>query len=69
MSAASGGPDCFRCRSFYVTHDAAQPHGCRTFGFKSVRLPALEVRLTTGRDCPAYEPREQERPEPRRPKK
>ena len=46
-----------RCRSFYVTYDTARPHGCRAFGFKSARLPSLEVRLTTGEECRAFERR------------
>jgi len=50
-------PDCNRCRAFFVTHDAAHPYGCRTFGFRSMRLPRDEVRLSSGRECGAFEPR------------
>ncbi len=48
-------PDCYRCRAFFVTHDAQLPYGCRTFGFKSQRLPRDEVRLSTGQECAAFE--------------
>lgn len=48
-------PDCFRCRAYYVTHEALLPHGCRAFGFRSARLPRDEVRLSSGRECAAFE--------------
>jgi hypothetical protein len=50
-------PDCFRCRSFFVTHGAERPYGCRTFAFTSQRLPRDEVRLSSGRECAAFEPK------------
>jgi hypothetical protein len=46
-----------RCRSFHVTYDPARPYGCRTFGFKSQRLPRDEVRLESGEECRRFEPR------------
>lgn len=54
---APAAPDCYRCRAFFVTHARPRPYGCRTFGFESVRLPRDEVRLTTGEDCRAFEPK------------
>ncbi len=50
-------PDCAHCRAYFVTYEPARPHGCRTFGFKSARLPRDEVRLSTGHECPAFEAR------------
>ena len=50
-------PDCLRCRGYYVTHEALRPHGCRTFGFTSARLPRDEVRLSSGAECGAFEPK------------
>jgi len=50
-------PDCLRCRAYYVTHVPSHPHGCRTFGFQSARLPRDEVRLSSGAECAAFEPR------------
>lgn len=60
-------PDCLRCRSYYVTYEPARPHGCRSFGFTSQRLPRDEVRLSTGQECAAFEarPPAPESPEPR----
>lgn len=56
-SARESAPDCLRCRAYYVTHDASFPHGCRSFGFRSARLPRDEVRLSSGAECVAYEPK------------
>lgn len=50
-------PDCMRCGSYFVTHVPERPHGCRAFGFTSARLPRDEVRLSTGEECAAFEPR------------
>ena len=61
-------PDCFRCAAFFVTYDPARPYGCRTFAFKSAVLPRDEVRLTSGRECSAFQPKPARRsPEPPRP--
>jgi hypothetical protein len=48
-------PDCFRCRSFLITHDAERPYGCRVFAIKSRVLPSLEVWRSSGRACQAFE--------------
>ena len=50
-------PDCLRCRAYYVTHDRTRPHGCRSFGFHSLRLPRDEVRLSTAQECALFEPK------------
>jgi hypothetical protein len=52
---AESRPDCMRCRSFYVTYDPARPYGCRAFGFKSLRVPRDEVRLSSGNECHLFE--------------
>jgi len=66
-SAAPGGvPDCFRCRSYFVTHESTAPHGCRGFGFKSLRLPRDEVRLSSGHECGLFEPKPTQRPDAHR---
>jgi hypothetical protein len=45
---------CGQCRHYYVTWDAAFPHGCRAMGFKSRIPPALEVRSASGLECQMY---------------
>ena len=59
-------PDCFRCRSFLITHDRERPYGCRSFGIRSSVLPSVEVFRSSGRACQAFEPRPraEERPRP-----
>lgn len=47
-------PDCYRCRSFFVTWDAARPYGCRAFGMKSRALPAVAVEHASGAPCRAF---------------
>ncbi|RMH52763.1 MAG: uracil-DNA glycosylase [Zetaproteobacteria bacterium] len=44
-------PDCRRCRHLQITWQPERPYGCRAFGFRSKRLPALEVRLASGTPC------------------
>jgi len=56
-SPASGGINCLKCRHYEVTWDPKFPRGCKVFKIKSVRLPSEVVRASTGRDCPAFEPR------------
>lgn len=55
MESEDQRPDCLRCRSFYVTYDPVRPYGCRAFGFKSLRLPRDEVRLSSGNECHLHE--------------
>ncbi|HFC53895.1 MAG TPA: uracil-DNA glycosylase [Gammaproteobacteria bacterium] len=43
--------DCYRCRHFYITWQAAFPYGCRAMGFRSRRNPADEVLQTSGVQC------------------
>jgi hypothetical protein len=51
-------PHCSRCRHYWITHDPAHPHGCHAFALKSPRLPMLDVRAASGRDCAAFERKE-----------
>jgi hypothetical protein len=43
--------DCHKCRHYYVTWEKEHPHGCRAIGFKSIRLPSIEVKASSGKDC------------------
>ena len=55
-------PDCYRCRSFFVTYDAQHPYGCRTFEMKSRSLPSATVLEASGRPCGAFERRPEAAP-------
>ncbi|MBU3730116.1 MAG: uracil-DNA glycosylase [Beijerinckiaceae bacterium] len=53
----SNNPNCFGCRHMMVTYDPQRPYGCRAFNFVARRLPALEVRASSGDICRRHEPR------------
>ena len=42
---------CFGCRYFVINHDMRHPYTCQAFGFRSRRLPALEVSASSGQAC------------------
>ena len=42
---------CRGCRHYYVTYQAATPHGCRRFGFASATLPARLVQIYSKQPC------------------
>ena len=48
---------CRKCRYYYITWDARQPHGCKAMGFKSRRPPSQIVRQSSGQDCMRYRPK------------
>ena len=51
-------PNCQKCVHYFVTWQVNFPHGCRAMGFKSRRLPFLDVRhAMQGKNCLAYAPK------------
>ncbi|MBW2440724.1 MAG: uracil-DNA glycosylase [Deltaproteobacteria bacterium] len=49
---------CHKCLHYYVTWDPQFPHGCRIMGFKSKRMPAIDVRRTMdGKNCNLFKVR------------
>jgi hypothetical protein len=49
-------PTCYRCIYYFVTWEVNFPHGCRAMGFKSRRLPMIDVRrIMQGNECLAFE--------------
>ena len=57
-SIPSRAPDCFSCRHFRITWEPAFPRACTVFGVKCRNLPSMEVFLSTGRHCFAFEAKE-----------
>ena len=49
--------NCHRCEHFRVTWDERTPYECRAFGFRSLRIPLLVVRETSGHDCQLCTPK------------
>jgi len=51
-------PACYHCIHYFITWQANYPHGCRAMGFKSRRLPLVEVRRAMqGKNCLAFKPK------------
>ena len=50
----ANGPDCMKCHYFGISWDPGKPYSCRLMGFKSRRLPALEVLSTDGAPCMGF---------------
>ena len=53
---------CFLCRHFYITHDTNFPYGCRAMGFKSKRLPCVEVEESSEIECAYFERKRRKKP-------
>ena len=48
-------PDCLRCRHFRITWEPSFPRACTLFGFKSHNLPSMEMYISAGKHCYAFE--------------
>lgn len=46
--------NCFFCVHFYITYDIKYPYGCRTMGFKSARMPSVDVFNNSQMDCAGF---------------
>lgn len=53
---------CGRCEHYFVSFEAARPHGCKVFGFKSSQPPSFEVFAATGMNCAQFKDKFQRRP-------
>ncbi len=47
--------NCYKCKYFYVTWDKNFPYGCKSMGFKSARLPHIDVHQVSGVNCLDYQ--------------
>lgn len=54
-----GAPNCWQCRHFAVSWDPNLPYTCRTMGFKSRIMPAIEVLRADGSRCRGFLPKPQ----------
>ncbi len=43
--------NCFKCKHLVITWDRNKPYGCNALGFKSKRLPSIEVYKSSGQRC------------------
>lgn len=46
--------NCFYCEHFYITYETKYPYGCRAMGFKSARMPAVDVYKNSEMDCTLF---------------
>lgn len=49
--------NCRNCRHFYITWEQNFPYGCKAIGFKSRKLPSIEVKQTSGINCTKFSPK------------
>jgi hypothetical protein len=50
--------NCAACGHFYITHNLEFPYGCKGLGFRSLKLPCVEVILSSGADCRFFLPKQ-----------
>lgn len=50
-------PNCKVCMYYYVTWNNKQPHGCKLYGFKSLQIPSVVIRVQTREDCNGFSPK------------
>jgi hypothetical protein len=46
--------NCYKCVYFYVTWDTAFPRGCKFYNFKTLNLPSILVKQSTGQSCDKF---------------
>ena len=46
--------NCFFCTHFHITYDMKFPYGCRAIGFKSARMPSVDVHNNSQMDCTLF---------------
>jgi hypothetical protein len=50
--------NCFSCEHFYITYEAKFPYGCRIIGFKSIRMPSVDVFANSDMECGLFKAKE-----------
>jgi hypothetical protein len=50
--------NCFSCEHFYITYEQRYPYGCRTIGFKSARMPSVDVYINSDMQCGLFSEKE-----------
>jgi len=49
--------NCCKCVYYYITWDRAFPKGCKLYGFKSLNLPSILVKQSSGLSCGKFTPK------------
>jgi hypothetical protein len=50
--------NCFSCEHFYITYEQRYPYGCRIIGFKSARMPSVDVYINSDMQCGLFSEKE-----------
>lgn len=54
QDGAANAPNCWRCTHFATSWDARARYACLLHGFKTPRLPSIEVLQADGRGCMGF---------------
>ncbi len=54
---------CMKCKHYQVTFDPASPRGCKLYQFKSMTMPYILVKQSTGSDCKSFDERKSQKDE------
>ncbi len=46
--------NCIKCIHYYITWDSSFPKGCKIYGFKSLNLPSILVKQSSGVPCSKF---------------
>lgn len=46
--------DCLKCEHFFVTWNKSFPRGCNAYGFKTKRIPSMDVLSSSGTECKLF---------------
>ena len=49
--------NCYKCVYYYVTWDASFPRGCKFYNFKTLNIPSILVKQSTGQSCDKFKPK------------
>ena len=49
--------ECRKCIFFGITWEKDRPYSCRSFGFKSLKIPSIEVLNAAGKECLKFSPK------------
>ena len=50
--------NCYKCTYYYITWNPAFPKGCKLYGFKSLNMPSILVKQSSGLSCGKFTPKE-----------
>lgn len=55
--------NCFSCEHFYLTREQRYPYGCSIIGFKSARMPSVDVYINSAISCGLFAQKERKQKE------